>query len=494
MSTSVYQALRSAGYSDAGIIGFATSLITELCEDTTTNPAHASPLDVRTGLPEGGAFLEVLEFELSRTRSTCHHILGLILVTVRADELRPALERFEDEKLVVQALRSRMRTSDAFGCTQRREYVLMLRGAGARTAAATAVDLHRALAASSHRGTHFEVRHVSLASAPASAAAMLDAARRSDPVGDDGSSTQCTSPRVIDEPVVLAMCGGAARAAAHIGVLDALGTLGIEVSGIGATSAGALVAAMHAAGLDRDAMLERFASFSESSVHARIRHAYGQLRARDRSQGRRRAGARLGFCHHDAVAVADDDMLHALVEHFAPHDQPIEGMRVKLAFCVTDLRAGRTTYISHGSLHDGLRAACATPGLFPPQPIGDALLVDGSLAGELPVAAASSIADDAPVIGCWVERPTANPEHYPNGVAVAARAAAVRERELVCERSRACELVLRIPVEDVGWLSFARSHDAAEIGRTIALRSLEGRRMPPGPKTARSAHHPLSTP
>jgi predicted acylesterase/phospholipase RssA/GGDEF domain-containing protein len=473
MSSSVYQALRAAGYPDSGIIEFATSLLAELCGDKGAAVEKEPPLDARTGFPTGQALVEIIEFELDRARATPHPHLGVIVVTLHTRELCSATEQFADENLIVDALQSRVRASDTAGRTDEREFVLLLPGAGSRAVASAARDIQRSLqGVPFSRGSVAEVRHTSLARTTPDALALLDAARRATPIEDVAAAQSRTTSDLLRRPVVLALCGGAAMAAAHIGVISALEDLGAQISGIGATSAGALVAAMHASGMGREAMLEKFVSLRSSPVYAQIRSAYAASRVRGREDRRGLSRARLGFASSQEVALTDDTVLRALVEHFVPCDRPIESMRIRLAFCATDLAAGRTTYISHGSLLDALMAACAVPGLFPPVKLGSMLLVDGSLTGELPVAAATSIAGNAGVIGSYLDGPDAAPSAYDSGIAVAARAAAIRERELVCEQTRTCEAVLRIPVKDVGWMGFGRCGDAERVGRETVLRDL----------------------
>jgi len=472
MSSSVYRALRSAGYPDSGIIEFATSLLSELCDERGATGDEDPPLDVRTGFPTGRALMEILEFELDRARATSHPLFGVIVVTLQTRELCTATERFADEHLIVDTLQSRVRAADTAGQTDGREFVLLLPGAGARAVASTARDIHRALSvASLSQGARPEVRHASLGAATTDAAALLDAARSSMPVGE-ASVGPSRSTALLRRPVVLALCGGAAMAAAHIGVISGLEDLGADISGIGATSAGALVAAMYASGMSREAMLGKFLSLRSSPVYAEIRSAYAATRIRGREDRRGLSRARLGFASAEELALTDDGVLRALVEHFVPRDRPIEGMRIRLAFCAIDLVAGRTTYISHGSLLDGLMAACAVPGLFPPVRLGSMLLVDGSLAGELPVAAATSIAGSAGVIGSYLDGPDVAPPSFESGIAVAARVAAIRQHELVCEQTRRCERVLHIPVKDVGWMGFGRCEDAQRAGRETVLREL----------------------
>jgi NTE family protein len=475
MSSTVYQALRSAGYPDAGIIAFATSLLAELCEEKRASAGKEPPVDTQTGFPTGPALVEIIEFEIDRARSMRPRpaLLGIIVVTVHTRELCTARERFADENAIVEALRSRRRFSDTAGRTDDREFVLILPGAGEHVVASLALDIHRALSrANFSRGSRPEVRHASLEGRTDGAAELLDLARRSMAVCEVVEPARRHAQQLLQGPVALALCGGAAMAAAHVGVIAGLEDLGAKITGIGATSAGALVAAMYAAGMDRAAMLDRFLTLSTSPVYAEIRNAYAATRIRDRKDRRGMSRSRLGFASMDELAVAGDDVLRALVEHFVPRDRPIESMRIRLAFSATDLVSGGTTYISHGSLHDGLMAACAVPGLFPPQKLGSKLLVDGSLAGELPVAAAMSIAGTAGVIGCYLEGPEAPMTTFDNGMAVAARVAAIRQRELVCEQTRACEAVLRVPVKDVGWMGFSRCADAERAGRETVQREL----------------------
>jgi predicted acylesterase/phospholipase RssA len=473
MSSSVFRALRSAGYPDSGIIEFATSLLSELCDEKGATSEEAPPLNVRTGFPTGHALTEILEFEFDRARAMPHPLLGAIVVTLQSRELCTATERFADENLIVDALQSRVRWSDTAGQTDGREFVLLLPGAGARAVASTAEDIHRAFeSAPFARGSRPEVRHASLDASLGQPTDLLDAARTSLPVGQPAVGSSRSKADLLRRPVVLALCGGAAMAAAHLGVISALEDLGAEISGIGATSAGALVAAMYGSGMSREAMLDKFLTLRASPVYAQIRSAYAATRIRDREDRRGLSRTRLGFASTQEVALTDESVLRALVEHFVPGDRPIEGMRIRLAFCATDLVSGRTTYISHGSLIDGLMAACAVPGLFPPVRLGSMLLVDGSLAGELPVAAATSIAGNAAVIGSYLDGPDVAPSFFESGIAIAARVAAIRQHELVCEQTRRCEGVLRIPVKDIGWMGFGRCADAERAGRETVFREL----------------------
>ncbi len=434
-------------------------------------------------------FEEALDFEIQRARAE-RHPLGLITAQVATRNLCSASERFEDERRLIQTINSRMRTQDLVGRTSDGRVVLAIPGATPSVVHRIATELSCDVAALSwSREAHVEVRAASLSASIPDGHRLLAAASSPSASLETSETVEAPSREVLAQPVGLALCGGAAWAAAHIGVLRGLEERGGSVAGIGATSAGALVAAMYGLGMDAPTMLERFESFAASDVMAALRRRYARVRITGRAGRSGSSRGRVGFAGPRELAVADDDLLRASVEHFIATDRPIESLRLPLALCATDLHEGSMTYFSHGSLHDALMAACAVPGLFRPQRVGAQLLVDGSLAGELPVAATRSVVGGAPIVGSHVRSPRSRPTSYDNGLAVATRLALIRQRELVCEQGRECARVVEVVVEDLGWMGFAGAARAERAGRTAALEQLATpgghRRRPHSPTSIR---------
>lgn len=489
MTSSLVRGLRSAGYSEAAIVSFATSILAVLCADQRDALPDSPDLELRTGMLCGLDFEEALDFEIQRAR-TGRHPLGLIAATVATRSLCSASERFEDEKRLGRTITSRMRSQDIVGRTSDGRVVFVVPGASPTVARRIATELSCDVATLSwSRGTRVEIRTASLDASIPDGHRLLAAAElvSAGPTAPDPIAEHQRA--ILAQPVGLALCGGAALAAAHIGVLSGMEKLGGSLAGIGATSAGALVAAMYGIGMEASAMLERFESFASSDVMAELRRSYARVRIAGRRGRSRSSRGRVGFAGPRELAVADDELLRASVEHFIAVDRPIESLRLPLALCATDLQEGSMTYFSHGSLHDALMAACAVPGLFRPQRVGSQLLVDGSLAGELPVAATRSIVGGAPVVGSHVRSPAKRPASYDNGLAVAARLALIRQRELVCEQGRMCAAVVEVVVDDLGWMGFAGSARAERAGRDAALEQLGSRgahrRRAPSPTSTR---------
>jgi NTE family protein len=64
------------------------------------------------------------------------------------------------------------------------------------------------------------------------------------------------SPSRAPQPVFVAFAGGGAKGLVHVGALKALETKNVEFSGVSGTSAGAIVAALKAAGFTADDMAD----------------------------------------------------------------------------------------------------------------------------------------------------------------------------------------------------------------------------------------------
>jgi predicted acylesterase/phospholipase RssA len=80
--------------------------------------------------------------------------------------------------------------------------------------------------------------------------------------------------------VILALGGGAARSAAHIGVIRVLRGAGVRIAGIAGSSAGSLIGAMLGRGQSEDEIVRRFKAFPTSAEYREIRRTYALGRAK----------------------------------------------------------------------------------------------------------------------------------------------------------------------------------------------------------------------
>ena len=183
----------------------------------------------------------------------------------------------------------------------------------------------------------------------------------------------------------LALGGGAAKGFAHVGVIAVLEQAGIEPSLVVGTSAGSLVAAFYASGMNA-AQLQATAMRMEE-----VTLADWMVPLINRGLFRGEALARFV---NDAVA-----------------SRPIEDMRLTLGVVAADLANGQPILFRRGNTGAAVRASSAVPAIFQPVRIAGRDYVDGGLVAPVPVQFARQMGAEF-VIAVDISQP---PEGQPAG-------------------------------------------------------------------------------
>ena len=164
------------------------------------------------------------------------------------------------------------------------------------------------------------------------------------------------------EPLLgLALGGGGALGAAHVGVLQELESRGIRPAVVVGTSAGAVVGAAYAAGIDLDEL--------EQIV---IDSSWGDFGT---------------FAFTPGLGVLDTVGLRATIDRLAGPGLMIEDLPVRFGAVATDLVTRDVVLLDHGPVADALCASVSVPGLFRPARLNGHLLVDGGVVQNLPLEA-----------------------------------------------------------------------------------------------------------
>ncbi|WP_370819597.1 patatin-like phospholipase family protein [Pandoraea anhela] len=189
------------------------------------------------------------------------------------------------------------------------------------------------------------------------------------PTGPAASATPVTPPRVIRPlKIGLALGGGAARGFAHVGVIKALEARGIHADIVVGTSAGSVVGAMYASGLD-GFQLNRLASTMDE---ASISDWTMPFRSR-------------GMLRGEALQSYVNKVLK---------DRTIEQMPRQLGIVATDLQSGAPILFRRGNTGQAVRASSSVPGVFEPVHIGNRDYVDGGLVAPVPAEYARQMGAD----------------------------------------------------------------------------------------------------
>ena len=141
--------------------------------------------------------------------------------------------------------------------------------------------------------------------------------------------------------VGIALGSGSARGWAHIGVLEALASMGVEPCIVAGTSIGAVVGAAYAAGR-LSAVREWACAFSRKGVASYVNFT-GLLKG----------------------LISPGRLREALAEHAVPEDLAIEDMPRRFACVATEMSLGREQWFTKGPALDAVWASMALPAVLP---------------------------------------------------------------------------------------------------------------------------------
>lgn len=203
-----------------------------------------------------------------------------------------------------------------------------------------------------------------------------------------------SNPRPI---VGLALGGGVARGAAHVGVLAALERAGIPIDVVAGASAGALIGAAVCAGWDA-------ARLMGLAIRMRWWHI-----------------ASLTFSPRGFLSFAKLERWLAQFSDAHNFDQ----LHLPFIVAATDLETGEAVWLRQGNVARAVRASCSVPGFVVPIEWDGRILGDGNFSDSLPVAAARSLGAEY-VIGVDIFRPKLRRWLGPLGYGLAGLESAIR--------------------------------------------------------------------
>lgn len=254
------------------------------------------------------------------------------------------------------------------------------------------------------------------------------------------------TPAPLPEPppvrVGLALGGGAAKGFAHIGVIKMLEANDITIDVVAGTSAGSVVGAMYAGGMDAFALQERSVALDEAAIRD-VRLFSGGLLQGQKLQ----------------------DYVNAQVE-----GRPIERLGKPFAAVSTRLDNGARTVFTRGNTGQAVRASSAVPGVFEPAKIGDYSYVDGGVSSPVPVDAARQLGADVVIaVDISTQASGRTPDHL---LGIVNQSIAIMGQRLGAEERGRADVVIRPEVNDIGSADFTQRARAIAQGERAALAAL----------------------
>jgi NTE family protein len=185
-----------------------------------------------------------------------------------------------------------------------------------------------------------------------------------------------TAPR--GRQIGLALGGGAARGAAHIGALAVLEENGIFPDFIAGTSVGALIGGLYAAGVSAARMRTMMGEVNWLQLVS-LRLPSVNLSSLSLSQAGLSVLASL-------LGIFDLDKLADWFDQTVGKSAAFHELNIPFAAVASDVMTGDTVVINRGAVAPAVRISCSVPVLFTPVRRNGRLLVDGAISNNLPIA------------------------------------------------------------------------------------------------------------
>ena len=241
----------------------------------------------------------------------------------------------------------------------------------------------------------------------------------------------------------VALGGGAAKGFAHIGVIKVLEAQGLTPEFVAGTSAGSVVGALYASGLNGFALQEHAFSLDETNIH-------------DLSLGN--------------GGLVKGEKLQEFVNQLVGN-RPIEKLGKPFAAVATDLDTGERIIFRRGNTGQAVRASSSIPGVFQPVPIAGKHYVDGGVTSPVPVDAARELGADV-VIAIDISSKAHAVKTSDGMLSILNQTATIMGQKLGEQEMTRADVIIRPRVGTIGPTDFDQKNQAILEGEKAAQAAL----------------------
>ncbi len=267
----------------------------------------------------------------------------------------------------------------------------------------------------------------------------------------------------------LALGGGGARGAAHIGILQVFHEHGLHVDTLSGSSAGAIIGAMYAAKRDPYWIEERFNEFLADPVFKTLGterladdhdpdSVFGQFAKSIRDQV-------VIMMARNRPAIIRREKLEKCIEFLLPV-RGFDELELPLKAVTADLQTGRTVVYDSGNLIEAVTQSSSIPGFVPPLEKDDMLLVDGGISAPTPVNQLLGEADF--IIASDISKRITQPLRKRDIIEISLRAEQVTSLQYNAALLQNADYVIRPEVLGLHWSRFDRFDELVKAGRQAA--------------------------
>ncbi len=258
----------------------------------------------------------------------------------------------------------------------------------------------------------------------------------------EATATPGTAPAAAPIRVGIALGGGSTKGFAHIGVIKMLEANGFAPSVIAGTSAGSVVGALYASGMNAFEMQEKAVALDEAKIRD-LQFSTGGL----------------------VLGKKLEDYVNEQVGR-----KPLEQLARPFVAVATRLEDGERTVFARGNTGQAVRASSSVPGVFQPVTIGKYHFVDGGIVSPVPVDAARQLGADV-VIAVDISN-KARGKSPGDMLGTLGQSIAIMGQKLGEAELARADVIIRPKVLDIGPADFSQRASAILEGEKAALAAM----------------------
>lgn len=277
--------------------------------------------------------------------------------------------------------------------------------------------------------------------------------------------------------VGLTLSGGGAKGLAHIGILKAIDSAGLQIDYVTGTSMGAIIGALYACGygadsieqigknMDWDLLLSNAASLRSLSIEEKEEYS--------------KYAVELPWVNNafrlPSGVLESEELWLKFSEYFFPVYNIKDFSKLPKSFrCIaTDVSSGEGVVLDSGEIVSAVRSSMAIPSVFTAVDYNGRKFVDGGVVRNFPVRDAKEMGADI-VIGSNVAGGLLPKEKITNVFQVLLQVAFFREDEDAAREKKLCDIYIKHELDEYNMGSFSSSEEimkeGASKGDSIYLR------------------------
>ena len=291
------------------------------------------------------------------------------------------------------------------------------------------------------------------------------------------SVAQSPNAEVPKRPRIgLALSGGGARGAAHIGVLKVLDELRVPVDCIAGTSMGAVVGGSFAAGTT-PAEMEKVVAKTDWNEVFTDRPPRAEIATRRKQDDYKNLFAPVFGYKDGSIQLPKGIVAGVNIESFLRYLTEQSGeinnfaqLPIPFRAVAADIETGQAVILDKGSLAQAMRASMSIPGAVSPVEIDGRLLVDGGIANNLPIDVVRQTCGDV-IIAVNISTPTLKRDEITSALSIVVQLINFLGKDTVDRQIASLtprDVLIAPELGDISSGSFERQDEAIRIGEAAA--------------------------